>query len=101
MAFTSHGHHIPDSSLEIGKPMMLVRCGGPRICAKCSRESEAARSVYDSAKQNDEIAVKHDAGTMFNVYAGLSLAGITGQVAIDAVTCMQNSGILFRERVRS
>lgn len=42
--------------------------------------------------------VVHDDSTLAKVYFGLAQAGITGQLAIDAVNQMQNEGILFRER---
>lgn len=40
MAFTSHGHHIAGTVLdERLRPAFVARCGGPRLCAKCSYES--------------------------------------------------------------
>jgi len=42
--------------------------------------------------------VVHDDQTVAKVYFALASAGITGQLAIDAVNQMQNQGILFRER---
>jgi len=50
----------------------------------------------DRGKQPERIS--HSDDTLFKVYAGLAAAGITGQVAQDAVTEMQNQGILFGER---
>ena len=41
---------------------------------------------------------RHSEDTLDKVYFGLASAGITGQLAIDAVNAMQNEGILFRER---
>ena len=41
----------------------------------------------------------HREATLSKVYAGLNAAGVTGQQAIDAVTMMQNQGILFREKL--
>jgi hypothetical protein len=38
-----------------------------------------------------------DENTLKKVYAGLLAAGIFGQQAVDAVSEMQNQGILFRE----
>lgn len=40
----------------------------------------------------------HDENTLKKVYEGLLAAGIFGQKAVDAVSEMQNQGILFRER---
>ena len=39
----------------------------------------------------------HDENTLRKVYEGLLKAGIFGQQAVDAVSEMQNQGILFRE----
>ena len=39
----------------------------------------------------------HDDQTMTKVYAALMGEGLTEQEAIDAVSAMQNVGILFRE----
>jgi hypothetical protein len=38
MAYTTHGHHINGTSKE-NEPENKARCGGPNMCAKCSRES--------------------------------------------------------------
>lgn len=40
----------------------------------------------------------HDENTLRKVYEGLMKAGIFGQQAVDAVSEMQNQGILFREK---
>lgn len=43
-------------------------------------------------------ALTYDEGTLHRVYAALGNAGLSRQVAEDAVNEMQNLGILFRER---
>ena len=40
----------------------------------------------------------YDWKTMDKVYDALREVGVTDQQAVDAVTIMQNAGILFRER---
>lgn len=46
----------------------------------------------------DKEDLHHDENTLRKVYEGLLKAGIFGQQAVDAVSEMQNQGILFRER---
>lgn len=43
-------------------------------------------------------AERYDEATLFKVYRALGRADITDQQATDAVSQMQNAGILFRER---
>lgn len=50
----------------------------------------------DRGKQPERVS--HNDMTLFKVSMGLKAAGITGQLAIDAIAEMQNQGILFRER---
>lgn len=45
--------------------------------------------------------VVHDDQTLGKVYFALAAAGVTGQLAMDAVNEMQNAGILFRETARN
>lgn len=40
----------------------------------------------------------HDHNTLDKVYKGLTKTGLDHQQAVDAITNMQNEGILFRER---
>jgi hypothetical protein len=42
MAYTSHGHHIPGTTVE-GTSPSVARCGGPKLCATCARDAQ----VYD------------------------------------------------------
>lgn len=38
MAYTSHGHQVPGTPVEGGRPP-IHRCGGPPLCDICSKES--------------------------------------------------------------
>lgn len=41
MAFTRHGHHIPNTPLPEtyeGVPASVARCGGPRLCHVCQED---------------------------------------------------------------
>lgn len=38
MAYTKHGHHIPNSPMGYPKPRVVARCGGPGVCQSCSNE---------------------------------------------------------------
>jgi hypothetical protein len=40
----------------------------------------------------------YDDTTLFKVYDGLAAAGLSAEQVTDAVSQMQNRGILFRER---
>lgn len=50
----------------------------------------------DRGRQPERVV--SDEGTLMKVYLGLKEAGVTGQQAIDAVSMIQNQGVLFRER---
>ena len=45
-----------------------------------------------------ETPLTHDWDTMQKVYDALAMVGLTDQQITDAVSIMQNAGILFRER---
>lgn len=40
MAFTRHGHHIPNTPLPSDKdlPELVARCGGPGLCYACQED---------------------------------------------------------------
>lgn len=38
MAYTSHGHHITTSPMDEERPAKVARCGGPGLCAVCTKE---------------------------------------------------------------
>lgn len=44
-------------------------------------------------------STQYDEDTLYKVYTGLEMAGVSGQQAIDAVNQIQNQGVLFRERL--
>lgn len=55
-------------------------------------------STFSSAFEKVGQAVEsYDEDTLLKVYACLTESGLTEEQAIDAVTCMQNKGVLFRE----
>ena len=92
MAFTTHGHHIPGTTDEGPWPSLRARCGGPGLCEVCSKQA----APYSKLNTVDETY--HDENTLDKVWAGLSDAGIPPQQRLDAISAMQNYGILFRER---
>lgn len=53
--------------------------------------------VRDRGAKPPRKEVSHDEGTLLKVYLGLREAGVVGQQAVDAVSCMTNQGVLFRE----
>lgn len=88
MVYTSHGHHIKGTILsDEPKPPIVVRCGGPGMCSKCS--SEALVAVVET----------YDEDTLLRVQQALISSGLTQHQAFDAICSMQNDGILFRERI--
>lgn len=51
MTFTSHGHHIPFTSLGDERPESVARCGGVRICKTCTMEAaHHVPALKDAAK---------------------------------------------------
>jgi hypothetical protein len=89
MAYTSHGHHIPGTTIddEIEK-LVKARCGGPGLCVICSREvakRETTSREYVTEK------------TLFKVIDALTKAGLDLPQVERAIGEMQNAGILFRE----
>jgi len=90
MAYTSHGHQIQGTPVEEPKPTEVARCGGPRMCQKCSMEANLPVTT--------EERLTHNEFTLFKVYSALAKVGISSQTARDAINEMQNAGILFRER---
>lgn len=47
---------------------------------------------------HDVVETTYTSETMDKVHTALGQAGLTDLRILDAVTCMQNAGILFRER---
>lgn len=70
MSYTSHGHAIP-GLVQIGKPKMVARCGGPGVCVTCSTESCSALIQVDIIpyeNQNIDPAVTPNGPRMFKGY---------------------------------
>lgn len=59
MTYTSHGHHIPDSTTEDETEVpRKARCGGPGLCAICSTETGkwAERKFLQDAVNREAMA---------------------------------------------
>lgn len=54
MPYTTHGHALPGTTPGEPKPQMVARCGGPELCAACSRE--AALRAQGSPMTADDMA---------------------------------------------
>ena len=39
MAYTPHGHFVPESSTKDIEPRIKLNCGGPGVCSDCTEES--------------------------------------------------------------
>ena len=68
MAFTSHGHHIPGTTMD-NKPEDRHRCGGPELCFQCHREV----MIHHSKKRLDEEAVERDIKMSSNEASALQI----------------------------
>lgn len=87
---------IPGDEPEVVKP-----CGGPKVCKDCENEAEVAGKAlralrYLQGKETGEDY--YDEGTLHKVFRALVASGASDQQAIEAISEMQNEGILFRER---
>lgn len=59
MAYTTHGHLIPNSIATAGPRGSVYRCGGPTICKKCA--IEVAQYLTEQTKTEDDIpGPKHE-----------------------------------------
>jgi hypothetical protein len=85
--YTSHGHHIKGTILGDETPPQVARCGGPGLCRQCSTEAQIAQIET------------HDEDTILRVKLALVSSGLSQHQAFDAISAMQNAGILFRERI--
>lgn len=78
------------------------RDGKPPWCHQCllTEDYKQPVSIFDKEKKvaEDKEDLHHDENTLRKVYEGLLKAGIYGQQAVDAVSEMQNQGIIFREQ---
>ena len=52
MAYTSHGHHIPDTDPSEGKTGVIARCGGPGLCSTCSIEASSTLAMLRAEQAN-------------------------------------------------
>lgn len=37
--YTSHGHQVPGTRIDLPKPKSVTRCGGPRVCLDCAKDA--------------------------------------------------------------
>ncbi len=37
--YTSHGHQVPGTRIDLPKPKSVARCGGPRVCMDCAKDA--------------------------------------------------------------
>lgn len=66
MAFTRHGHHIPNTENELEPPIDLARCGGVGMCPVCTKDASAFIKKEEKVISNPEDP--------FNVVLTLSLS---------------------------
>ena len=68
-AWTTHGHACCDQPGPMvgDRPLMIARCGGPAICAKCATEAAVAHAqstpeavTYDPPQPNAALVVGPD-----------------------------------------
>jgi hypothetical protein len=97
MTFTTHGHHIVGTILDV-KLTPIERCGGPGVCNQCSREAIMNFNIVPLPEPNTEY---FDEDTLLKVYKVLMDYGLTQTEAQDLIDDFQNEGILFRERVKN
>lgn len=103
MAMTTHGHHIPHTEVTPAElaPHTTARCGGVTLCRLCKEETKAFRerlSTVDPEMDKLMDQTHYDEDTLFKVAMALRKAGLTYNQVTDAISEMQNAGILFRER---
>ena len=62
--------------------------------------AEAAKdTIFFYAELEGSSKLTHDEGTMHKVFSSLAESGLSETQVVSAISCMQNSGILFRERM--
>lgn len=91
MAWTYHGHQIPNSPVESQTPNRVARCGGIRMCRSCMQDV----ANWETTKRKELVATEQ---TMVKVFGSLKKLGLSDEMALNAINAMQNEGILFRER---
>ena len=102
MTYTKHGHYIMGSPIIPGdEPELVTPCGGPKVCKDCENEAEVAGRAMRALRylQGKETGEEyHDDQTLVKVYRALVASGASDTQAVEAISEMQNEGILFRER---
>lgn len=88
MAYTSHGHYIPASE-HTRRPDKSEFCGGLKECTQCQDERDSYKPP---------TADFYDEQTLTKVFMALRKSGLSPVEATNALSEMQNSGVLFRER---
>lgn len=91
MAWTQHGHQIPESPVESPEPNLVAKCGGTRMCRVCMQDA----ANWDTTMRKELIVTEH---TILKVFIVLKKLGLSDELVLDAINEMQNQGILFRER---
>lgn len=94
MAWTYHGHQIPNSPVDEPTPDRVARCGGVQMCRDCVQDV----ANWNMTKGKELVATQHTDQTMHKVFDALKKLGLADRLVIDAIHEMQNNGILFRER---
>jgi hypothetical protein len=97
-AYTSHGWPIPESTEDCPQPQDKSSCGGVGKCTECIIEASVYRIPDDRDAAWTYDYVKHNERTLFKVDAALRMAGLDANQRFEVVRCLQNQGILFRER---
>lgn len=52
--YTSHGHQVPGTRIDLPKPKSVARCGGPRVCMDCAKD--AARIYAELQGTSPDVA---------------------------------------------
>jgi hypothetical protein len=50
MAFTAHGHHIPNTVLTEFRPQSPDRCGGVKLCSKCMADVQEYWNMHQGVE---------------------------------------------------
>jgi hypothetical protein len=103
VTYTTHGHYIMGTPIIPGdEPEKTKNCGGPIVCEECSNEAtiamRALRALRYLQGKEDDGEDYYDEETLVKVYRALVNSGASDRQAVEAISEMQNEGILFRER---
>jgi len=59
MAYTSHGHHIPNTTMgDVDSKPDATQCGGPKICPRCKAEVESSMAYIVGEKVDYQAKAK-------------------------------------------